>query len=103
MILKFLQMESREKNHLFGVHTPYTMNENCEPVEENSVDREAQLSGIYKIISEYIAQMKEMGCYDNSTIIIKADYGGLYLYETPAVLVKMAGESRDAAWQEKIL
>lgn len=82
--------------HLFGVHTPYNMNEDCELVEEGSIDKDAQLSGIFKILTEYMEQMKEMGCYDNSTIIITGDHGGLQLYQTPAVLVKMAGESRDA-------
>lgn len=82
--------------HMWGTHPGYKINEN---VELNPGDFEDALRGDIKIIEEYIAQMKEQGIYDSSTIIITADHGSsaasddlLLPFETrPIMLVKPAG------------
>ena len=78
--------------HLKGAHGPYTMDENAQGVPEGDSDLKKQIRGSMKIISEFIAEMKEKDLYDRSTIIITADHGGVALYQNPAVFVKAAGE-----------
>lgn len=80
--------------HLFGAHTPYTMDENCNRVENSTIKQ--QIDGNLKIVSEYIEQMKSAGIYDDSTIIITADHGGVDLYQNPAVFVKRSGVTQEA-------
>lgn len=60
--------------HMFGAHNPYTINENVEKIPEG-VQGWQQWVGCVKIVYEYINQMKELGIYDSSTIIITADHG----------------------------
>lgn len=74
--------------HLYGAHPPYTMNENCEFVNSSETSRDQQIRGAMKIVFEIISNMKEIGIYDQSTIFITADHGGMQLYQNPTVLVK---------------
>ena len=64
-------------SHLFGIHAPVANNENCEKVEYNSVSRVQRTAGVLKLVSEYLDGLKELGIYDNSTIIVMADHGEL--------------------------
>ncbi len=61
---------------LRGCHPPFAMNENCEQVPSGSVTSLQQTTGAFKIIKEYINQMKALGIYENSTIIITGDHAG---------------------------
>ncbi len=81
--------------HLYGAHGPYVMNENAERIPENSTELGAQIKGSFKIVIDYINELKEKGLYDNSTIIVTADHGGVSLYQHPAVLVKGKNEHKD--------
>lgn len=81
--------------HLYGAHGPYVMNENAERIPENSTELGAQIKGSFKIVIDYINELKEKGLYDNSTIIVTADHGGIALYQHPAVLVKEKNEHKD--------
>lgn len=81
--------------HMFGAHSPYEMNENCEDVGESNTTQERQIKGVFRYITEYIDQMKAAGIYDNSTIIITSDHGDYGLCECPTVLVKMAGADNE--------
>lgn len=81
--------------HLYGAHGPYVMNEEAEAIPENSTELAAQIKGVFKIIFEYIEELKAKGLYDNSTIIITADHGGVALYQHPAVLVKDKNTHQD--------
>ena len=88
--------------HLAGAHYPFTLNENAEFVGDGNSSMEAQARGSLTIVSEYLEQMKELGVYDSSTIIVTADHGKWYLTEqineptSPIMLVKPA---RDASAQ----
>lgn len=81
--------------HFFGAHGPYSMDENAQAVSQDKTSQTQQIHGTFKIIFEYIDQMKSLGIYDNSTIIITADHGGVNLYQNPAVLVKQKGATND--------
>lgn len=81
--------------HLNGSHGPYVMNENAEAVPENSVGVDSQTRGSFKIITDYIKELKAKGLYDNTTIIITADHGGVDLYQNPAVMVKQKNTNQN--------
>ena len=98
-----LHFEQRESTgawrfiHLTGSHAPYIMNENAESVSEGESSLEQQNLGSLKIVSEYLRQLKELGVYENSTIILTADHGTWWSAEnppdetSPILLVKPAG------------
>ena len=79
--------------HFYGSHPGATINENAEYVQEATLTQ--ALRGDFKIIKTYIEQLKELGIYDNTTIIITADhgyfYGELKQPQTCLFLVKQAG------------
>ena len=83
--------------HLMGDHAPYTLDENAQRVSGESTDKYRQGAGALKIASEYLRQLKELGVYDNSTIVITADHGDydwtakLKQPVSPILLVKPAG------------
>jgi len=86
--------------HLRGCHSPFTIDENCNPVEKGSVSSTQQTTGCFKLIDEYFSEMKRLGIYDDATIIITGDHGALdsdskeYGNENlTGLLVKMSGES----------
>lgn len=60
--------------HLEGCHGPNYLNENGE-LQDTLTEPENSARGCIKIIGNYMEQMKELGCYDNSAIIIMADHG----------------------------
>lgn len=70
--------------HGHGAHEPYIMNEECESVsysEEERVSRyaaDSQIRGAFKVVTDYLEQLKGLGLYDSSTILIIADHGQSY-------------------------
>lgn len=67
--------------HMHGAHPPYTMTEDFQYIEyDNRRDESwgnsiSQWKGAVKIVYEYIRQLKELGKYDDSFIIITTDHG----------------------------
>ncbi len=59
--------------HMFGPHPGATIDENAEYVAEATLSQ--AMRGDMKIVKTYIKQLKELGIYDNTTIIITADHG----------------------------
>jgi arylsulfatase A-like enzyme len=57
-----------------GSHTPYTMNENAE-YDPNNPTLLQQTKGCFKIVYDYIKQLKALGLYEDTTIIITTDHG----------------------------
>lgn len=91
---KGLQVRDQEKVfriiHLNGAHPPFCIDENALPVSSEETSIISQSKGALHIVEEYISQLKEMGYYDSSTIIVMADHG----QENPAhgiLLVKRRG------------
>ena len=75
-----LHYTNSDKNYTFiylhGTHSPYTLDADAQRVE-SSTSKE-QTMGSFKIIADYIDQMKKLGVYDNSTIVITGDHGYPY-------------------------
>ena len=80
--------------HLQGPHPPFHMDENIQYVDQST--SLAQAKGSFKIVYEYLRQLKALGKFDDSTIVIMGDHGN-YLGDNltkPALtglLVKPAG------------
>lgn len=88
--------------HLFGVHAPWTMDENIRiGLETTSYER--QMEGTLNIVKAYLQKLKELGLYESATIILSGDHGGMNqgqydkkqcnINQNPVVCVKPAGES----------
>lgn len=66
--------------HLMGSHPPFHLNHNMEETQNEAEQTEdEQTRGMFKIIDTYIQDLKEIGAYDNTSIIITADHGRWYL------------------------
>ena len=82
--------------HLQGPHPPLNMDENMQFVEESTLT--GQTKGSYRIVYEYLRQLKELGLYEDAVIIIMGDHGN-YLGDDltrPAragLMVKPAGSA----------
>lgn len=59
--------------HLLGTHAPYVLNDKGFQTGKSDID--AQARGSLKIVADYIQQLKDLGVYDNTTIIVTADHG----------------------------
>lgn len=80
--------------HLTGPHAPYTMTENCQRVSYGESDEEQQALGSLAIVSEYLAQLRSLGLYDRTTVVVMADHGySTYssVEQSPLFMVKPAG------------
>lgn len=89
--------------HLTGPHYPYVLDESARYVGDGNSSLVQQARGSLEIVEEYLDQMKELGVYDSSTIIVTADHGEWYLSEsidgpsTPLILAKPAREAGERA------
>ena len=59
--------------HLNGTHE-FVNDANCQYAPD-SATMETTVKGIFTMIDAYLTQLKELGIYDNSTVIITADHG----------------------------
>ena len=82
--------------HLIGTHWPYIMDADGNKVPESS-DWESQMVGAFKIVRTYLDELKRLGLYDSTTVVITADHGTWYLtpdeingVTTPIIFVKPA-------------
>lgn len=77
--------------HLAGPHS-FTTDEHGR-YKENAKKRET-IKGCFVIVEEYLNQLKELGVYDDSTIIITSDHGDIK--ESQVIFyMKKAGESHE--------
>lgn len=80
--------------HMYGSHPGSVVNENAQ-YQENVTLPQA-LRGDLKIIAAYLQKLKDLGVYDETTVIITADHGHVAptfsLPQTCLMLVKMAGD-----------
>ena len=54
--------------HLFGSHPPYTLDRNVERTEDPSKQNvDEQTIGSYRIVAQYIAELKRLGVYENTS------------------------------------
>lgn len=89
--------------HLLGAHYPYTLDEDGMFVGEENASFDSQLQGSLAIVGAYLEQMKQLGIYDTSTIIVTADHGKWYLTDQdiqepscPLLLAKPARSHAEA-------
>ena len=83
--------------HLNGIHNPLTINENAESVPADTVTTMQVQKGLNVILEEYLQQLKDLGVYDDATIIISADHGQ-YLDTRdlqPIYFLKLAGQTQE--------
>ena len=93
--------------HLLGSHPPYTLDRNVEPTNDpNKQNVEEQTMGAYRIVAQYIAELKRLGVYENTSFIITADHGEWYLTDSdiqkpsaPVIMYKPAGQTAEEAAQ----
>ena len=79
-----IQVSNSKKNfsfiHIDGCHTPNLYNENFEACDASEAyDVTVSLKQSFKIINMYIDKLKELGLYENATIIIGGDHGSLLM------------------------
>ena len=90
--------------HLMGSHYPYDMTRDVRRIGAYESNALEQTIGAFKIVAAYLEQLKALGVYEETTVIVTADHGKLYtnlvaLSEpTNAVmLVKPQGQSAEEA------
>lgn len=77
--------------HLFGAHDPLQGIEMQSEHDKIKVQMDCM-----KMVLDYTDEMKRLGVYDSSTIIITADHGRYEEYFTdPLFLIKLPGETHD--------
>lgn len=89
--------------HLLGAHYPFVLDETGH-MASSETNQDRQAVGSLKMVEEYLRQLKELGLYDEATIIVTSDHGDWYLtpddiYEpsTPVLLVKPSEDAAQAA------
>ena len=70
--------------HFTGCHSPFNLDENAEDLGSGNSTSLKQSRGIFKIIKEYLAELKAEGLYEDATIIITGDHASA-LYDTKDV------------------
>lgn len=78
--------------HLNGTHE-FTTSETCQ-FDENATSL-TTVKGIYTMLDAYLKQLKDLGIYDNSTIIITSDHGNID-YPQMIFYIKGKNETHDA-------
>lgn len=78
--------------HLMGTHV--FQNDVYGERKDDASAEETAIGCLY-IVSEYLEEMKRLGLYDSSTIIVTADHGSAY-GQVPIFLLKRAGETSDS-------
>ena len=78
--------------HLTGCHE-YSTDERCERNDNATINQTAR--GCMVLVEEYLNQLKHLGKYDDSTIIITSDHGGP---EDPQVIMfmKKSGQTQES-------
>lgn len=59
--------------HLNGAHFPYTMTSDMHETVHSSYEDQAE--GAMDIVSDYLRQLKKLGLYDSTTVIVTSDHG----------------------------
>ena len=59
--------------HMLASHNPYGYNSKLKETDKSN--EISQTRGTFKILQEYFNQMKELGIYEDATIIVMADHG----------------------------
>lgn len=80
--------------HMAGAHFPYVVDYDGYLCAEEDTDRDTTLHGYLMMVGAFLDELKEIGVYDDATIIISADHGYFECFQTVG-MVKLSGETRD--------
>ena len=72
--------------HLLGPHGPYSIDEEGNGIEPGTGNLDSVAQGSLYMVDDYIRRLKELGVYDQSTIIITADHGDWYITQAPLTI-----------------
>ncbi len=67
--------------HLLIPHFPHTLSSNCEFGKEYKTSPKTHTECANKVITDYIAELKRLGRFKNSLIIVNSDHGSGFAYE----------------------
>ena len=81
--------------HMQGAHFPFVVDGEGYYCGEDNTDREQQLHGYLVALGAFFEELKELGVYDDATIIISADHGYFECFQAVG-MVKLSGETREA-------
>lgn len=81
--------------HINGLHDPRNIRADAMP-SEIETSKEEVSAGLAVIMIEYLEQLKTLGVYDNSTIIITADHGIDRSMPQPVFLIKLPDTSQES-------
>lgn len=83
--------------HVIGAHDPFSLDRNGEEVGVGNSNPLDQAIGSMKIVETYINELKRLGVYDQTTVIVTTDHGSWWCQEgeidqpkSPIVLFKPA-------------
>lgn len=81
--------------HLTGMHPPYTMDADCQ-YRVQGVTAQEQMRGCLRLAEDYLEQLRALGVYDRSAVLILADHGTDTVHR-PLLLLKRPGETGEMA------
>lgn len=73
--------------HIQGAHAPLLIDENVNSVSPEETTIVKTVRGCFRIIGEYISQLKDLGLYEDAFIVIMADHGSAFA-QCPAMMIK---------------
>lgn len=81
--------------HLTGMHPPYTMDADCQ-YQAQGVTAQEQMRGCLRLVGDYLEQLRALGVYDRSAVLILADHGTDTVHR-PLLLLKRPGDTGEMA------
>lgn len=81
--------------HLTGMHPPYTMDADCQ-YQAQGVTAQEQMRGCLRLAEDYLEQLRALGVYDRSAVLILADHGTDTVHR-PLLLIKRPGDTGEMA------
>ncbi|MCQ2751922.1 MAG: hypothetical protein MJ189_02335 [Coriobacteriales bacterium] len=98
--------------HIMGAHEPFDMDAKMNYLGDqiyNGSYTDAKSYATFKIVKEYLDQLRTLGLYNNASIILTADHGfysnrgeSLNYTESPFLMVKQAGQFEGKVKHSKI-
>lgn len=85
--------------HLTGMHPPYTMDADCQ-YQAQGVTAQEQMRGCLRLAEDYLEQLRALGVYDRSAVLILADHGTETVHR-PLLLLKRPGDTGEMAGQRR--
>lgn len=81
--------------HLTGMHPPYTMDADCQ-YQAQGITAQEQMRGCLRLVGDYLEQLRALGVYDRSAVLILADHGTDTVHR-PLLLLKRPGDTGEMA------